>query len=167
MAASLPFRIGHGYDLHALQPGGQLVLAGIIVSERMSPVAHSDGDVALHALTDALLGAMAWGDIGEHFPNDDPKIKGAASSLFVSKIYQKVRDAGWHVGNVDITVLAERPRLSSFKPAMTDSVAKLLGLTPDCISIKAGSNEGCDAIGAGQAIAAHAVILLLNDSAKN
>jgi 2-C-methyl-D-erythritol 2,4-cyclodiphosphate synthase len=167
MTPPLPFRIGHGYDLHRLQPGGQLMLGGVMVSDRISPVAHSDGDVVLHALTDALLGAMGWGDLGEHFPNDDPKLKGASSSLFVSTIFKKVLAAGLHVGNVDITILAERPRLSTFKPAIAESVAKMLGAPKEHINIKACSNEGCDSIGSGQAIAANAVVVLLNDSAKS
>ncbi|HEX4796788.1 MAG TPA: 2-C-methyl-D-erythritol 2,4-cyclodiphosphate synthase [Humisphaera sp.] len=152
-------RIGHGYDLHRLQPGGWLMLGGILVSEQISPVAHSDGDVVLHALVDALLGAMAWGDIGEHFPND-PKWKNAASRVFVDEVYSKVTAAGFAVQNLDVTILAERPKLKSFKPAMVKSIAQMLDVSEDQINVKAGTNEGCDAIGRGEAIAAHAVILL-------
>jgi len=154
-------RIGHGYDLHRLQTGGRLVLGSVTVSQELSPIAHSDGDVVLHALVDALLGAMAWGDIGELFPNNDPRWKDAASSVFVSTVYQKVRDAGYRVGNADITILAERPKLKAFKPAITQAVAQLLDVPADCVNIKAGTNEGCDAIGQGEAIAAHAVVLLV------
>jgi 2-C-methyl-D-erythritol 2,4-cyclodiphosphate synthase len=155
----IPFRIGHGYDLHRLQPGGKLLLAGVQVSDQLSPIAHSDGDVILHALVDALLGAMAWGDIGEHFPDTDPKWKNAPSRLFVESVYADVRSAGYAVSNLDITLLAEHPKIKPFKPAMTTALRALLG--PEAaINIKAGTNEGCDAIGRGEAIAAHAVVLL-------
>ena len=155
-----PHRVGHGYDLHRLQPGPRLVLAGVVVSEDVRPVAHSDGDVVLHALVDALLGAMGWGDIGEHFPDTDPRWKGAPSRTFVETVYGKVRAAGHAVGNVDVTVLAERPTLKPFKPALRASLAALLGVPEDRVNLKAGTNEGCDAIGRGEAVAAHAVVLL-------
>src|SRR5260221_12368647 len=106
--ASAPFKIGHGYDLHRLQPGGRLMLGGILVSEQISPIAHSDGDVVLHAIVDALLGAMAWGDIGEHFPNDDPKWKSAASAGFVEEVYVKFLEAGFALQNLVVTIFAER-----------------------------------------------------------
>jgi 2-C-methyl-D-erythritol 2,4-cyclodiphosphate synthase len=153
-------RIGHGYDLHRLQPGGPLVLAGVEVSNEVCPVAHSDGDVVLHAVADALLGAMAWGDIGELFPNDDPKWKGAASRLFVEEVVSRVISAGYAVGNCDVTVLAERPKLRPFKQAMRASLARLLRVPEERVSVKAGTNEGCDAIGRGEAVASHSVVLL-------
>lgn len=152
-----PFRIGHGYDLHRLQPGGKLMLAGIEVSQTLSPIAHSDGDVVIHALVDALLGALAWGDIGELFPNTDPQWKDAPSRVFLEHVYAKVRAEGYSLVNADVTILAERPKLKSFKPAMRQFLENLLGGT---INVKAGTNEGCDAIGRGEAIAAHAVVLL-------
>jgi 2-C-methyl-D-erythritol 2,4-cyclodiphosphate synthase len=154
------FRIGHGYDLHRLQPGGKLFLGGIEVADTLSPVAHSDGDVVLHALVDALLGAMGWGDIGELFPNTDARWKGAASRVFVEEVFAKVSAAGFGVENCDVTILAERPKLKAFKPAIAGNVAKLLGIAREQVNIKAGTNEGCDAIGRGEAIAAHAVVLL-------
>ena len=156
----LPFRIGHGYDLHRLQAGGKLVLGSITVAEDLSPIAHSDGDVVLHALVDALLGAMGWGDIGELFPNNDPQWKDAGSSIFVSTVYDKVRQAGYVAGNIDITILAERPKLKAFKPAIAQAVAQLLDVPVGHVNVKAGTNEGCDAIGRGEAIAAHAIALL-------
>jgi 2-C-methyl-D-erythritol 2,4-cyclodiphosphate synthase len=155
-----PVRIGHGFDLHRLEPGPRLVLAGIAVSEELRPVAHSDGDVVLHALVDALLGAMGWGDIGEHFPNTDPRWKDAPSRVFVETVYAKVQAAGYSVGNVDVTILAERPKLKTFKPQMVDALAGLLGVPRDRVNVKAGTNEGVDAVGRGEAIAAHAVVLL-------
>jgi 2-C-methyl-D-erythritol 2,4-cyclodiphosphate synthase len=159
-----PFLIGHGYDLHRLQSGGKLLLAGVTVSEEMSPIAHSDGDVVLHALVDAMLGALGKGDIGEHFPDTDPRWRGAASRTFVETTYTQVLAAGYEVANADVTVLAERPRLQPFKAAMVASLVKILSApqamhTP-IVNMKAGTNEGCDAIGRGEAIAAHAVVLL-------
>jgi len=154
-----PFRIGHGYDIHRLQPGGKLVLGGVVVSEEFSPIAHSDGDVPIHALVDALLGAMAWGDIGQMFPDSDPQWKGAASRVFLETVYRKVREAGYEPVNVDISILAERPRLAPFKLTMIENLRVLLG-GAGTINIKAGTNEGCGEIGRGEAIAAHAVALL-------
>ena len=159
----IPFRIGHGYDIHRLQPGSRLVLGGVVVAEDISPVAHSDGDVVLHALVDALLGAMGWGDIGEHFPNSVPRWKDAPSRVFVETVYARVRAAGYAAGNVDVTVLAERPKLKPFKPAMVEAIAGMLGVAPQQVNVKAGTNEGCDAIGRGEAVAAHAVVLLQGD----
>ena len=153
-------RIGHGYDLHRLRQGGRLVLAGVAVSDDVSPVAHSDGDVVLHAVVDAILGAMAWADIGEHFPDTDPQWKGAASRVFLEHVVARLAPAGYRVGNCDVTVLAERPRLTPFKLRMVESLAGLLGVHPSQVNVKAGTNEGCDAVGRGEAIAAHAVVLL-------
>ena len=153
-------RIGHGYDLHRLQAGPRLVLGGVVMSEEFRPVAHSDGDVVLHALVDALLGAMGWGDIGEHFPNDDPRWKDAPSRVFVETVYGRVAAAGYAVGNVDVTILAERPKLKAFKPRMVESIAAMLGVAADRVNVKAGTNEGVDAVGRGEAVAAHAVVLL-------
>jgi 2-C-methyl-D-erythritol 2,4-cyclodiphosphate synthase len=153
-------RIGHGYDLHRLRQGGSLVLAGVVVANDVSPVAHSDGDVVLHATVDALLGAMGWGDIGEHFPDTEPRWKGAASRVFVEEVYRRVAAARFVVQNLDVTILAERPRLKPFKPEMVRSLADLLHVAPEQVNVKAGTNEGCDAVGRGEAIAAHAVVLL-------
>ena len=155
------YRLGHGYDLHRLQSGGQLLLGGIVVSTEISPIAHSDGDVVIHALVDALLGAMAWGDIGEHFPDSDAKWKNAPSRIFLEETLKKVWAAGFTVVNADVTILAERPRIKPFKPQMLANLQQLLG---GQINIKAGTNEQCDAIGRGEAIAAHAVVLLSSNA---
>jgi 2-C-methyl-D-erythritol 2,4-cyclodiphosphate synthase len=154
------FRVGHGYDLHRLRQGGLLMLGGVAVSSDVSPVAHSDGDVVLHAVVDALLGAMGWGDIGEQFPDGDARWKGAASRTFVESVYGRVAGAGFRVVNVDVTILAERPKLKPFKSLMVGSLAALLHVDASRVNVKAGTNEGCDAIGRGEAIAAHAVVLL-------
>ena len=153
-------RIGHGYDIHRLKTGGELFLGGVIVSREISPIAHSDGDVVLHAIVDAMLDATGAGDIGELFPNTDPQWQNTPSSLFVTTVLQRVKSAGYAVANVDVTILAEKPRLQTHKQAMRQSIARNLEISPDRVNIKAGTNEGCDAIGRGEAIAAHAVILL-------
>jgi 2-C-methyl-D-erythritol 2,4-cyclodiphosphate synthase len=150
-------RIGHGYDIHRLQQGGKLILAGIEVADGISPVAHSDGDVVLHAVVDALLGAIGKGDIGEMFPNTDSRWKNAASRIFVQKAMGQVSGLGFSVVNLDVTILAERPKLMPMKSKMIESLANLVG---GAVNIKAGTNEGCDAVGRGEAIAAHAVVLL-------
>ncbi|HMO24927.1 MAG TPA: 2-C-methyl-D-erythritol 2,4-cyclodiphosphate synthase [Tepidisphaeraceae bacterium] len=155
------FRIGMGHDIHRLRPGGKLVVAGVTVSEEMSAVAHSDGDVAIHALVDALLGAIGAGDIGEHFPNTDPRWRHAASRVFLDHAIALVRDAGWVVGNVDLLILAERPKLQPFKLQMKQTIEAIVRAP---VNIKAGTNEGCDAVGRGEAIAASAVVLLIGGS---
>ena len=155
--APLPQRIGHGYDLHRLQTGGKLVLAGVEVAQEISPIAHSDGDVVIHAVIDALLGAMGWGDIGEWFADTDPRWRGADSGTLLEVVYTEVQRFGYRASNLDITILAERPRLKPFKLQMSESLQRRLGTV---VNIKAGTNEGCDAIGRGEAIAAHAIVLL-------
>ncbi len=151
------FRIGHGYDLHRLQPNGRLVLGGVVVSTDISPIAHSDGDVVIHAIVDALCGALGTGDIGMHFPDSNPAYKNAASTIFLEKMKRDLDAAGYHVANVDVTILAERPRLGAFKARMAENLGRILD---GPVNVKAGTNEGVDAIGRGEAIAAHAVVLL-------
>lgn len=137
------------------------MLGGVMVSDQLSPIAHSDGDVVLHGLVDALLGAMGWGDIGELFPNTDSRWAGAASHVFVDEVFGRVKVAGYRVANCDITILAEKPKLKKFKPEIRANIAKLLDITQEQVNVKAGTNEGCDAIGRGEAIAAHAMVLLM------
>jgi 2-C-methyl-D-erythritol 2,4-cyclodiphosphate synthase len=151
------FRIGHGYDLHRLQAGGKLVLGGVEVSSELSPIAHSDGDVVIHALVDAILGAIGEGDIGEHFPNNDPRWKGVESTVFLERALSEMRAEGYRIENVDCLILAERPRLSGYKQSIRENLEHLLDTQ---VNVKAGTNEGCDAIGRGEAIAAQVVVLL-------
>jgi 2-C-methyl-D-erythritol 2,4-cyclodiphosphate synthase len=151
-------RIGHGHDLHRLQTGGRLMLAGVCVSEQMSAIAHSDGDVVLHALVDALFGALGLGDIGERFPNTDPLWQGADSTIFVQEAMKDLHARGGSVVNIDVTVLAEQPKLKSFKPAMRQALATLTRC--EHVNVKAGTNEGVDAVGRGEAIAATVVMLI-------
>lgn len=157
------FRIGHGYDIHRLQAGGRLILCGVVVSEEISAIAHSDGDVVYHAIVDAILGAVGAGDIGDVFPNSDRKWKNANSRVFVEHAIKSAHQAGWRVGNVDVTLLLEKPKIKPFKPQMIDALRGLFG-EGIVVNIKAGTNEGCDAVGRGEAVAAHAVVLLTCDS---
>ena len=162
-SASAPLAVGHGYDLHRLQPaagGRKLVLAGVVVAEDVCPISHSDGDVVFHAVADALLGATGGGDIGELFPNSDPRWKNAQSRIFVEEIWRRVRQHGFSLGNLDITIQLERPKIGPHKHAMLQRLRELLG-PGGGINIKAATNEGCDAIGRGEAVAAHAVVLLI------
>jgi 2-C-methyl-D-erythritol 2,4-cyclodiphosphate synthase len=154
------FRIGHGYDIHRLKDGGKLVMGGVVVAEGMSAVAHSDGDVVIHAIVDAILGAVALGDIGEHFPDTDPAYRGAASSVFLEKAKGLVDAGGWRVVNCDVTIAAERPKLKPFKARMK---ALLESTLAGPVNIKAGTNEGCGEIGRGEAVAAHAIVLLARE----
>ncbi len=158
-------RIGHGYDIHRLQPGGVLTLAGVVVATNLSPIAHSDGDVVIHAIVDALLGALGLGDIGQHYSDKDPRWRGAASSTFLEETVARMRAAGYRVGNLDITIAAEQPHLLPFKKPMIETLLSMLSdkgaAQPPMINVKAGTNEGCDAVGRGEAIAATAVVLLI------
>ena len=153
-------RIGHGYDLHALAPGRRLVLGGVHIPHSHGPIAHSDGDVLLHALADALLGAAALGDIGQHFPDTDPAFAGADSRALLRHVAALVRDAGYSVANVDATVLAQRPKLAPHRDAMRANIAADLGLDIGAVSVKATTTEGLGPVGRGEAISAHAVCLL-------
>ena len=156
-------RIGHGYDLHALAPGRRLVLGGVDIPHSHGPIAHSDGDVLLHALADALLGAAALGDIGEHFPDTDPAYAGADSRVLLRRVAALVRDAGYRVANIDATVLAQRPKLAPHRDAMRANIAADLELDIGAVSVKATTTEGLGPVGRGEAISAHAVCLLGND----
>lgn len=153
-------RVGIGFDIHRLEPGRPLVLAGVEVPADRGPVAHSDGDVVLHAVADAVLGAAALGDLGEYFPDTDPAWKGAASAGLLSRAVDMVRAAGYRPAGVDVNVLLERPKLAPHKTAMRARLAELLGLQAAQVSIKARTMEGLDAVGAGEAVAAQAVVVL-------
>lgn len=153
-------RIGTGYDIHRTEVGRRLVLGGVVIPWDRGLVGHSDADVVLHAICDALLGAAGLGDIGELFPDSDPQHKDAASARFVTAVVQRVRAVGYAPVNVDVTILAEQPRLSTYKSAIRESVAGLCGLAASAVGIKAATNEGLDSIGRGEAIACQVVVLL-------
>ena len=157
-------RIGHGYDLHALAPGRRLLLGGVEIPHSHGPIAHSDGDVLLHALADALLGAAALGDIGQHFPDTDPAFAGADSRVLLRRVVALLRAAGYAVVNVDATVLAQRPKLAPHRDAMRANIAADVGLDIDAVSVKATTTEGLGPVGRAEAIAAHAVCLLARAS---
>ena len=153
-------RIGHGYDVHACGEGDHVMLAGVRIPNDSGLVAHSDGDVALHALCDALLGAAGLGDIGRHFPDTDDAFRGADSRGLLRDVVSQLAQAGWTVGNVDLTVVAQRPRLSDHIEQMRDVVGQDLGVERDCVNIKATTTERLGFVGRGEGIAAHAVALI-------
>ena len=156
----MKLRVGEGWDVHALVPGRRLVLGGIEIPHSAGLLGHSDADALLHAITDALLGAAGLGDIGSHFPDTDPKFKGADSAVLLAEALRAVQAAGWQLVNVDSTVIAQAPRLAPHREAMRQRVAEVLGLAPDCVNIKAKTAEKLGPVGQGLAIEARAVVLL-------
>ncbi len=153
-------RCGIGYDLHRLEGGRKLILGGVEVPFEKGPAGHSDGDVLSHAICDALLGAAGLGDIGTHFPDSDPKWKGASSLRFLEHTRQLLTEQALRITHIDAVVVLERPKLGPFFSAMREAVAKALGIAPEQVSLKAKTNEGTGAIGRGEAIAAHAIATL-------
>ncbi len=166
-----PCRIGHGYDLHRLDsiapngPGRPFILAGIELDHPKGPVGHSDGDAVYHAVTDAILGALGEPDIGQLFPDTDPQNEAVDSRVFVEAAAQKMREAGYAVGNLDITVVCERPKLSPHKKQMIANIARLLSCDSSQVNLKGKTHEQVDAIGEGRAIEVHAVVLLTSAAA--
>ncbi len=158
--APLGPRVGFGFDVHAFGPGDQVWLAGVCVPHTQGVVAHSDGDVLLHALCDALLGAVALGDIGQHFPDTDPQWRGAASHRFVTHCLGLVKARGYVVGNADLTLLAEAPRLKGHRDAMIARVAELLELPTDAVGLKATTTEQMGFTGRREGLAAQAAVML-------
>ena len=154
------YRIGLGYDLHRLEPGRPLVLGGVRIPYERGLAGHSDADVVLHAVADALLGAAALGDIGELFPESNPRWAGADSKMLLTEVCHRVSAAGWLPVNVDLVVHAEAPRLGAYKKAMRETLAGLLGISAFQVSVKAKTAEGLGPIGTGQAIACHAIVLI-------
>ena len=154
-------RTGFGYDSHRLVTGRPFLLGGIEVPHDKGGMGHSDADVLLHAITDAVLGAAALGDIGRHFPDTDARFKGADSSVLLAEALARVRAAGWSVGNVDSTVIAQAPRLMPWIPAMCEAIARTMGLHADQVNVKAKTAEKLGAVGQGEAMEARAVVLLL------
>lgn len=155
------FRVGTGYDVHKLVTGRKLILCGVDVPYELGLLGHSDADVALHALSDALLGAAALGDIGKHFPDTDERFKGADSAKLLEHVVHLVEEKGWQVNNVDVTIIAQRPKLASYIPAMRTRVAQVLGIDEDCVNVKATTTEKLGFTGRGEGIAAEAVASLV------
>ena len=163
MSTSCGIRCGIGYDLHRLAEGRPLVIGGISVPFAKGPVGHSDGDVVAHAMCDALLGAAGLGDIGQHFPDTDPRWKGANSLQFLEHTRKLLSEKCMHLEYVDVVVILEKPKLGPHFPKMREALAKSLGVSPENIHLKAKTNEGVDAVGRGEAIACHVVATLSAD----
>ncbi|MYB76765.1 MAG: 2-C-methyl-D-erythritol 2,4-cyclodiphosphate synthase [Chloroflexi bacterium] len=161
--AAPSLRVGIGYDVHRLVPDRLLVLGGVRIPHAQGLSGHSDADVLLHAIIDALLGAAALPDIGRQFPADDPQFEGADSLQLLDNVLKLLTERHWRIVNIDSTILAQGPRLASFIPAMQAAIARTLGIEAMNVGIKATTTEGLDAIGAGRGIAAHAVALLMHD----
>ncbi|MFO1243785.1 MAG: 2-C-methyl-D-erythritol 2,4-cyclodiphosphate synthase [Ramlibacter sp.] len=153
-------RIGEGWDVHALVPGRKLIIGGVEIAFDRGLLGHSDADVLLHAITDALLGAAGLGDIGRHFPDTDAQFSGADSAVLLAEAVRRVQAEGWRIGNVDSTVIAQAPRLAPHIPAMCIAVARALGVAPAQVNVKAKTAEKLGPVGQGQGIEARAVVLL-------
>ena len=153
-------RIGHGFDVHAFGGEGPIIIGGVRIPYEKGLLAHSDGDVALHALTDALLGAAALGDIGEHFPDTDPAYKGISSVELLKRVGTLLEEKGYVIENIDATIIAQRPKLKDYRPQMAENIAAALGIPADRVSVKATTEEGLGFTGSGEGISAQAITLL-------
>lgn len=153
-------RIGHGYDVHRLVEGRDLILGGVKIPYEKGLLGHSDADVLLHAVSDALLGAAGLGDIGRHFPDTDPKYKGADSLELLRQVYRKISEKGYRVGNIDVTMIAQRPKLKDYIPQMQANIAAAVETAPDRVNVKATTEEKLGFTGTGEGMACHAVCLL-------
>lgn len=160
MSAPPPYRVGLGYDIHPLVAGRPCILGGVTIPAAVGPDGHSDGDVLLHAVADGLLGAAGLLDIGHYFPNTDPNIKNINSQLIVKKALEEIKKLGWKVGNIDVVVIAEQPKISASIAEIKKSLARLCEVGVDQIGVKATTNEGMDAIGQGKALAVQAICVI-------
>ena len=156
----MEFRVGNGYDVHQLAEGLPLVLGGVKIPHTKGCVAHSDGDVLIHAICDALLGALALGDIGQHFPDTSDEFAGIDSKLLLARVAEMIRSRGWEIVNIDATLLAQKPKIAPFVPQMRLALAEVLGMAVDTISIKATTTERLGFVGREEGLAAQAVCLL-------
>ena len=153
-------RIGHGYDVHRLVEGRDLILGGVKIEYEKGLLGHSDADVLLHAVSDALLGAAGLGDIGRHFPDTDPKYKGADSLCLLREVYRKISEKGFRVGNIDVTMIAQKPKLKDYIPQMQENIAAAVNIAPDRVNVKATTEEKLGFTGTGEGMSCHAVCLL-------
>jgi len=151
------FRIGHGYDVHRFAENRELILGGVHIPYEKGLLGHSDADVLLHAVADALLGAAALGDIGRHFPDTDPAFEGADSRKLLAKVVELIGEKGYRVGNVDATIVAQKPKLMPFIPQMNENIARVLGVDPDQVNVKATTEEKLGFTGSEEGISAYAV----------
>ena len=153
-------RIGHGYDVHKLVEGRDLILGGVKIDYELGLLGHSDADVLLHAVSDALLGAAGLGDIGRHFPDTDPQYKGADSGKLLAEVGRKIAAAGYKVGNIDVTMIAQKPKLKDYIPQMQKNIAAFLGIEENRVNVKATTEEKLGFTGEGLGMSCHAVCLL-------
>ena len=153
-------RIGHGYDVHRLVEGRDLILGGVKIDYEKGLLGHSDADVQLHAVSDALLGAAGLGDIGRHFPDTDPQYKGADSLMLLREVYRKIAEKGYRVGNIDVTMIAQKPKLKDYIPQMQANIAAAVEVSPDRVNVKATTEEKLGFTGTGEGMSCHAVCLL-------
>ena len=153
-------RIGHGYDVHRLVEGRDLILGGVKIPYEKGLLGHSDADVLLHAVSDALLGAAGLGDIGRHFPDTAPQYKGADSLELLRQVYRKISEKGYKVGNIDVTMIAQKPKLKDYIPQMQANIAAAVGTAPDRVNVKATTEEKLGFTGTGEGMSCHAVCLL-------
>ena len=159
----MEWRIGQGYDVHAIAEGLTMHLGGVVVSDQVGFVAHSDGDVAIHALCDALLGALALGDIGKHFPDNSDRWKGIDSRILLRQVVEMLAERGWKPGNVDITIALQAPKICSYVPAMREVLAADMGIDPDKVSVKATTTERLGFVGRGEGCEVWAIALVVKE----
>ena len=157
------FRVGNGFDFHPLEAGRRLVLGGVEIKHDKGLRGHSDADVAVHAIANAILGALGAGDLGRHFPDDDPQYKDADSLKLLAQVGKLARDRGWRLGNADLTIFAQAPRLKPYLDAMREGIAEVLEADPSLVNVKASSPEGIGALGRGDGMAAAAIVMLEGD----
>ncbi|MGZ5819768.1 MAG: 2-C-methyl-D-erythritol 2,4-cyclodiphosphate synthase [Burkholderiaceae bacterium] len=160
MNSNPPFRIGQGYDCHALVTGRKLIIGGVTIPHATGLMGHSDADVLLHAITDAIIGAAGLGDIGKHFPDTDPKFSGADSRVLLRAIAERIAQTGYAIGNIDATIITQAPKMAPHIPQMVTNIAADLGLQVNCVNVKAKTNEKLGYLGREEGIAAEAVTLL-------
>ena len=153
-------RVGYGYDVHPLGSGRKLILGGVEIPHSKGLLGHSDSDVLVHAVCDALLGAMGEGDLGRHYPSSDPKYKGISSLKLLEDVMAKLKSKGYRVGNIDTVIVAQAPRLGPHLVAMQKSMAEVAGINPDLVNVKVKSGEGLDAVGKEEGMTAHAICLI-------
>ena len=156
----MDFRIGHGYDVHRLVTDRKLILGGALIPYKLGLLGHSDADVLIHAVMDAVIGALGLGDIGKHFPDSDDRYKGIDSMLLARKTHELLTDNGYVIGNIDCTIIAQQPKLSPFIPQMKQNIAEVYNIPQDRVNVKATTEENLGFTGRGEGIAAHAVVII-------
>lgn len=164
MVAASGMRVGHGFDLHRLEPGLPLILGGVTLEHDRGCAGHSDGDAVYHCVVDAVLGALSLPDIGQIFPDTDPRFKGCASHVFMAAAYERMHEKGFKIGNIDVTIILERPKMSPHKALIRQNIAELLHTDIENVNVKAKTHEKVDAVGENRAVSVHTVAMLVSDS---